>query len=89
MSPYLEQVKQVIAVTYLQGNLGRIPTDQVIETVYRIFLLKQKPMANLAAYVEREVARGKSLNDTLSNISFFAAVLADYLERDGNQPITK
>ncbi len=89
MNSYLEQVKQVIAITYLQNNLGRLSTDQVVETLHRLFLLKQKPMANIAAYVEREVMRGKDLIQTLQNISFFANVLVEYLERDGNQPIIK
>lgn len=89
MSPHLEAVKQVLTVTYLNAALGRAPTDQVVETLSRLFLLKQKPMANIAAYVDREVARGKDLHTTLTNVAFFAGVLVEYLERDGNQPIVK
>jgi len=47
-------------------------------------------MINIATYVKNEVeVRGKPLDITLNNISFFAAILVEYIDRDGNQPIVK
>lgn len=88
--PYLTATKQAILAAYVNEFYGKIPADQFVDNLARIFRLKQKVLSNIAAYVEREVeTRGKPLDRTLSNISFFAAILVEYLDRDGNQPITK
>lgn len=89
-NPYLDSVKQTIIASYCNTFYGKVPPDQFADTLHRIFLLKQKVLGNLAAYVRREVeVRGKPINQTLENISFFASILVEYIDRDGNQPIDK
>ena len=87
---YLDAVKGVILAAYINQFYRAMPPDQFVDTLNRIFVLKQKVLANIAAYVQREVeVRGKPLDKTLENISFFAAILVEYIDRDGNQPIAK
>lgn len=88
-SPHLPAVKQAILAAYCNTFYGKVDADQFVDTLNRVFKLKQKVLANLAAYVEREIARGKPLDKTLINISFFAQILVEYIDRDGNQPIDK
>lgn len=90
INPYLIPVKQAILAAYCNEFYGKVPADEFADTLSRIFRLKQKPLANIADYVRREVdVRGKPLTQTLANISFFAAILVEYIDRDGNQPIVK
>jgi hypothetical protein len=90
MIDYLTAVKQAILASYCNSFYAKLPPDQFADTLNRLFKLKQKPLANIAAYVQREVeVRGKPLNKTLNNISFFASILVEYIDRDGNQPIIK
>lgn len=90
MTDYLTAVKQTILASYCNAFYGKVPADQFVDTLNRVFKLKQKPLANIAAYVRREVeVRGKPLDKTLDNISFFASILVEYIDRDGNQPIDK
>ncbi|TWW08799.1 hypothetical protein E3A20_20700 [Planctomyces bekefii] len=87
---YLNATKQAILVTYCNEFYGRVPSDQFVDTLNRVFSLKQKAFKNIATYVQREVeVRGKPLDQTLVNISFFANILVEYIDRDGNQPIKK
>lgn len=89
-NPYLEPVKQTILASYCNTFYGKLPPDEFADTLSRIFRLKQKVLSNIAEYVRREVeVRGKPINQTLQNISFFASILVEYIDRDGNQPITK
>lgn len=90
MTDYLTLTKQTILAAYCNTFYGKVPPDQFADTLARIFRLKQKVLSNLAAYVRREVeVRGKPLDQTLINISFFASILVEYIDRDGNQPIAK
>lgn len=90
MNPYLEPTKQAIIASYVNTFYGKVPGDQFADNLSRIFRLKQKVLANIADYVRREVdERKKPLNQTLENIGFFASILVEYLDRDGNQPVTK
>lgn len=87
---YLDAVKRTILASYINTFYHTTPPDQFVDTLNRVFTLKQKVLANIAAYVQREVeVRGKPLDKTLDNISFFAAILVEYIDRDGNQPIVK
>ncbi len=87
---YLDAVKRTLLIAYINANHLALGPDSFVDTLARIFTLKQKVMANIAAYVQREVeVRGKPLDQTLQNISFFAAILVDRVERAGNQPIDK
>lgn len=90
MTDYLTLTKQAILASYCNTFYGKVPPDQFVDTLNRVFKLKGKVLGNLAAYVEREVnVRGKPLEQTLNNISFFASILVEYIDRDGNQPIVK
>ncbi len=87
---YLDAVKRTLLIAYINSYHAALPPDAFVDTLARIFTLKQKVMQNIAAYVQREVeVRGKPLDQTLTNISFFAAILVDRVERAGNQPIIK
>lgn len=89
-NPYLIPTKQAILAAYCNEFYGKVPPDEFADNLSRIFKLKQKVFGNIADYVRREVeTRGKPLDITLHNISFFAAILVEYIDRDGNQPITK
>ncbi len=87
---YLDAVKRTLLIAYINSYHSALSPDAFVDTLNRIFALKQKVMTNIAEYVRREVeVRGKPLDKTLENISFFAAILVDRVERAGNQPIAK
>lgn len=87
---YLHATKRAILATYCNDNYAVVSPDQFVDTLNRVFTLKKKVLANIARYVQNEVeGRGKTLDATLANISFFSAVLVEYIDRDGNQPISK
>lgn len=89
-NPYLDPVKQTILASYCNTFYGKMSADAFADNLHRIFMLKQKVLANIAEYVRKEVdVRHKPLDQTLANISFFAAILVEYIDRDGNQPIVK
>lgn len=90
MNNYLPLVKQAIIATYCNEYFGKTDPDKFVEDLNRIFVLKQKVLSNIAEYVKKEVeVRGKPLNQTLNNITFFSAILVEYLNKNGNQPIKK
>lgn len=87
---YLDAVKRTILIAYINAYHSALAPDAFVDTLARIFTLKQKVLANVAAYVQREVeVRGKPLDKTLANISFFSQILVERVERAGNQPIDK
>ncbi len=88
-SIHLPAVKQTILAAYCNTFYGKVEADQFVDTLSRLFRLKAKMLGNLAAYVDREIARGKPLDKTLNNISFFASILVEHIDRSGNQPIDK
>lgn len=89
-NPYLDPVKQAILAAYCNTFYGKVSADAFADNLNRIFVLKQKVLSNIAEYVRKEVdVRHKPLNQTLENVSFFAAILVEYIDRDGNQPIDK
>lgn len=87
---YLKITKQAIIAAYCNEFFFKLSPDQFVDTLNRIFTLKHKVLENIARYVEKEVeARGKPLDVTLNNISFYASILVEYIDKNGNQPIVK
>lgn len=87
---YIHGVKRAILANYFNSYYHNTPPDQFVDTLNRIFTIKQKVLTNIAIYVQREVeVRHKPLEQTLQNISFFASIIVEYIDRGGNQPIKK
>ena len=87
---YLNATKKVILANYCNTYYSKVSADEFVDTLNRIFTLKQKVLTNIAKYVQYEVElRGKPLEKTLNNISFFSGIIVEYIDRDGNQPIKK
>lgn len=85
---YERAVKSTIIGAFTQFYLNKLPPDEFVLTLNRLFCWKQKQFHHIAVYVKREVEeRGHDVQQTLQNISFFAMVLKDYLTRTANQPV--
>jgi hypothetical protein len=85
---YERWVKGTIIATYTQAFLNSMEPDDFVTTLRRIFERKSKVFRNLAAHVKREVEeKGRPIQQTLQNISFYAIVMKDYVQRNNNQPI--
>ncbi len=87
---YTDHVKRMLIVVAANGLLPHFKPDQLLDTLHRIFRFKQKVIVNLARYAKAEVEeRGRPLNDTLNNLTFFTQVLFEYVEKNNGQPLDK
>lgn len=87
--PYLEHVKKTLISSYFQLFINEMPANQLVKSLNRILTFKEKSIKRIAIYVEKEVNRGKPLNQVLSNIAFFALVFQNHIDEVNNQPMLK
>ena len=88
LQDYETLVKRTLIITFIQGSINQLPPDELIRDLHRMFRLKKKVIANLTAYVQREVEQKQhDLQTVLANISLFAFVLRDFADRNLGQPL--
>lgn len=91
--PTLEQclaaTKQMLLGAYTTAFYGKVPADQFVDTLSRVFRLKGKVIANLSAYVHGQAQQGRHPDGVLQSLDFYAAVLASFTDRNLGQPLRR
>ncbi len=87
---YLSAVKEMIIVEYFRRYFGRLPHSEFVQILGRVFRNKTAVMENLAKYVKKDVEdKGRKINESLTDISFFTDVLVEYRDKNIGQPIKR
>ena len=87
---YETAVKQMLIASYAHEFFGKLPPDEFVDSLNRIFKHKTKVIRNLALYVQKQVEEhDRPAEKVVQSLGFYAVILKEFLNRDGSQPIRR
>ncbi len=88
MEEVLAATKQMLLAAYTNAFYGKVPADQFVEDLHRVFQRKGKVIANIARDVHGQAEKGRHPEGVLQSLDFYAPVLREFLDKNLNQPLT-
>lgn len=87
---YESAVKRMLIAHFFNEFYQKLPPDQFVDTLNRIFKHKGKVIRNLAVYVQREVEeKGRPAEKIVQSLGFYAGVLQGFVGKNEGQPLRR
>lgn len=87
---YEEAVKRMLLAHYFNEFYQKLPPDEFVDTLNRIFKHKTKVIRNLALYVQKQVEEhGRPAEKVVQSLGFYAAVLKEFVSKNLSQPLRR
>ena len=85
-----DAVKRMLIVHYTNEFYHKLPPDEFVDTLNRIFKHKTKVIRNLALYVQKQVEEeSRPAEKVVQSLGFYAAVLKGFVFKNLGQPLRR